>query len=152
MADTLHGMAQALLARAVMGFIADGNPPPSRQTVYMSPIPADCEQIAVLFSGWTPWPGSDGPESCMRSRWLGGFSVIVTRCTPAKLKGAGMKAQFPATEEMSAAAKIASDDAESLLALVAGLDEVASVDIIVGAPAGGLQTVELNVSIPAGGV
>lgn len=153
MSDTLYGMAESLLGLVVSTFNAEGVTPPSRQVVYMSPIPADCEQVAVLFSGWDPYPSPEGPQSCVRFRWLANFSVIVTRCTPAIVKNAGgMRPTAPSVDMMKAAAKIASDDAECLLTAVLGLDEVGGVGIITGPPSGGLQTVELNLQIPAGGI
>lgn len=151
--ETLHGMATTLLGMVVNQLIADGNPGPSRHIVYMSPIPADCAQVAVLMSGWLTYPGVDGPTSCLNARWIADLSVIITRCTPAMVKNPGMgKDVVPSPEKMAAAAKIASDDAESLLAVLGTVGEAGGISLNVQSPQGGLQTVELNLQIPVGAI
>lgn len=149
--ESLYGMASRLLELVKSTFLGRGNPLPERETVYMTPIPADCEQVAVLFSGWNPTPGMDGPMTCENFRWMGDFSIIVTRCTPA-VAAKTTKTLTPETEKMSTAARMSSDDAEAFLEVLQGIGEFANPSVIVQSPMGGFQTVEFNVSIPAGGI
>lgn len=142
--DTLSGMGEALLDLVGQAAVARGVALPARQTVYMAPIPADCEQVAVLFSGWNPTPGLEGPTDCRTFRWLAGYSVIITRCTPAVQRGKGLVAP----EAMTEAARIASADSEVLLEVVNRLDEVGpDLSVVANPPHGGFQTVELNVQL-----
>lgn len=152
MDETLYGMAERLLQLVKDCFRDGGVELPPREVIYTSPIPADCEQVAVLFSGWDTYPGADGPTQCFNMRWLADFSIIVTRKTPAmpKVVRAGATAAAPDPEKMRAAAKISSDDAEALLCVVRTVDEVSNVSLITGSPQGGLQTVELNLQVPVG--
>ncbi|MGV1079720.1 MAG: hypothetical protein ACOYD1_07690 [Candidatus Nanopelagicales bacterium] len=146
--STLYGMATHLLGLVESVYQSEGVGLPERRVLYMSPIPADCEQVAVLFTGWSPYPTFDGPVSCQRYRWMGDFSVIVTRCTPAMAKGT--KNLTPPAEKMSDAALLASTDAEMMLKVLEHIEEFATPQVIVQSPTGGLQTTELNVQIPAG--
>lgn len=152
MDESLYGMAERLLELVKGCFRDEGVELPPREVIYTSPIPADCEQVAVLFSGWDTYPGVDGPTQCFNLRWLADFSVIVTRKTPAmpKVARGGTTAAAPDPEKMMAAAKVSSDDAEALLRVVQTVDEVSSVSLITGSPQGGLQTVELNLQVPVG--
>lgn len=148
---TLVLMGQDIMQRALSCFTAQGVVPPNRQVVYMAPIPADCEQIAVLFSGWTPMPFLEGLTHCDTYRWIANFSVVITRCTPAIAVGK-MNKTAPTPEQMLKAAEIASADAEVLLCLVAAIDEVGpELEILTPAPQGGMQTVELTLQVPAYG-
>ena len=81
--STLYDMGRRLLELTVDIMHGAGAIVPERQLVYMAPIPADCEQVAVLFSGWTPYPQQEGPSSCSSYQRLAGFSVIITRKSPA---------------------------------------------------------------------
>lgn len=152
MDETLFGMASRLLALVESTFLSDGMTLPERRVVYPAPIPADCEQVAVLFTGWATFPGADGPEQCINMRWLADLSVIITRCTPAlpKATRGGSTASPPDPQKMKDAAKIASDDAEGLLHVLQGVGEAGAVSLTTGAPQGGLQTVELNLQVPVG--
>lgn len=147
---TLYEMAQSLLLLAKRALTADGLPCPSRQVIYPAPIPADCEQIAVLYNGWTAYPSGTGATRTENFRWAGGFSVVITRKTPA-MAAPSAKNPTPTPESMKAAALIASRDAEAMLGIVRSLDEYSDVSVVVQAPAGGLQTVELDITIPAAG-
>lgn len=147
---TLYAMAESLLALVKQCFINAGINLPDREVIYPAPIPADCEQVAVLYNGWSEFPASEGATRSENFRWAGGFSVIVTRKTPA-LAPPSSKNPTPTPDAMKAAALVASQDAEVMLAVVRALDEFSEVSVIVQSPAGGLQTVELNVTIPAAG-
>jgi hypothetical protein len=151
--ETLYEMAQALLDIVRAAAVTRGIALPERQLVYPSPIPADCEQVAVLFTGWnpTPMPSPDGTTLCHMWRWVAPFSAIITRCTPAVLgKGKALRQVTP--DQMLAAARIASDDSEVLLEAMNGIGEVgADVSVAANPPSGGFQTVELNVSLISGG-
>jgi hypothetical protein len=152
-AETLEEMGTRLIQRVAEVAVGKGIDLPTRQSFYMAPIPADCEQVAALFTGWNPWPIQDGPTICQPWRWLANFSVIITRCTPA-IPGKGIKAAAHTVpvEKMIAAAKMASDDAEILLAVVNSLNEIgADTSVVTNAPSGGYQTVELNVPLISGG-
>jgi len=146
---TLAQMGQALLDIANQAAVAKGVKLPARQMFYPAPIPADCEQVAALFSGWTPTPAPDGPVVCSTFRWMAGFSLIITRCAP---KGAvQVKSTAPTPAGMMASAQLASDDAEVLLEVVSRLDEVGGdLSVTVAPPSGGMQTVELNVQLLPG--
>lgn len=147
---TLVLMGQDLMARVLSCFTDQGVAPPERQVVYMAPIPADCEQVAVLFSGWTPLPLWDGLAHCDLYRWVANFSIIITRCTPAIGAKSGKVAPVP--DVMLAAAEIASADAEVLLCTVASIGEIGpEIEVLTPAPQGGMQTVELTVQVPAVG-
>lgn len=148
---TLYEMAGALLALVRSIYTTAGESLPERQVIYPAPIPADCEQIAVLFNGWTGFP-SGGSEATRTEmfRWAGGFSVAITRKTPA-LAAPLSKNPTPPVESMKLAALMASKDAEMLLTVVRSLDEFSDVSVVVQAPVGGLQTVELDITIPAAG-
>jgi hypothetical protein len=147
---TLVLMAQDLMTRTLSCFTGKGVVPPTRQVIYMAPIPADCEQVAVMFSGWTPMPPWVDLTHCDIYRWVANFSVIITRCTPANWTKGGKV--LPDPEQMLRAAEIASADAEVLLCLVASVDEIGpAVQILTPSPQGGMQTVELTIEIPAVG-
>lgn len=142
--DTLAEMGEVLLDICRSAAVAKGVPLPARQVVYMTQIPADCEQVAAIFSGWTPFPIPEGPTICLPFRWQAGFSVLITRCTPAVQKTKNP----PTPEKMLEAAKIASADSEVLLELVNRLNEIGSdVGITAMAPSGGFQTTELTVTL-----
>ena len=147
---TLSDMAERLLDVLRAAAVARGVLLPGRQAVYMAPIPADCEQAAVLFTGWNPTPQPDGPTVCMPWRWMAPMSVIITRCTPAMpiaTRGKATTAAPPA-EKMTAAARIASADSEVMLEVLNRLDEIgADVSVVANPPSGGFQTVELNVQL-----
>lgn len=147
---TLVLMGQDLMQRVLSCFTSQGVIAPTRQIVYMAPIPVDCEQVAVLFSGWTPMPPWDGLEHCDAYRWVGNFTVSISRCTPAIGAKSGKIAPTP--DSMLQAAQIASADAEVLLCTVASLDEIGpEIELLTPAPQGGFQTVELTVQVPAVG-
>lgn len=143
--DTLSEMGEVLLDMLRSAAVTKGVTLPGRQVVYMSQIPADCEQAAVVFSGWSPYPVPEGPTICLPFRWQAGFSVILTRCTPAiPPKGK----TYPSAEKMLEAAKLASADSEVLLELVNRLDEIGSdVGIVAQAPQGGFQSTELTITL-----
>jgi hypothetical protein len=75
--------------------------------------------------------------------------VIITRLTPAKPSASG---DLPKASDLRSAAAMASEDAELLLEVVGGLDEIAG-DVLIATPAaeGGLQSVTLQVRTPAFG-
>jgi len=150
--DTLAGMGASLLDIVVASAAGLSVALPGRQIVYMAPIPADCEQVAVLFNGWTPWPLQIGPTVRERPfRWMAGFSVAITRNSPAVPAKQGLK-KAVTPDAMMAASRIASDDSEVLLGAVGRLAEVGpDLTVVAHAPQGAMQTVELNVQLfPSG--
>ncbi len=148
--DDLFGMAEELMARMESCFLAKGLDLPGRKLIYMSPIVQDCEQAAVVFSGWTPNPPWENTITCDNFRWMAGFSCLVTRCTPALPSKDGKIP--PSMAKVREAAKIASADAEAMLCVVSTLGEIGpELQVITHAPLGGLQTVELIVTLPAAG-
>lgn len=144
---TLESMCQDLLALVEQAAVSLGVTLPERRLIYMAPMPADCPQVAVLMGGWTPEPQWDGLAVCPPGRWVAQLGVAITRVTPAKPSPSG---ELPRVSDMNAAARIASQDAEVLLEVVAGLGEVAG-DVMVETPAaeGGLQSATLVVRVPA---
>lgn len=145
---TLYEMAENLLARTVQAFAQRGVELPGRQIVYIAPLPVDCEQVAILISGWVPDPPPDGLTVCQAFRWCGTFDIVVSRASPAIPKGRSA----PTAEQMQSSARIASEDAECVLAVVRGLGEIGpDFTFAVGAPQGGYQTVVCSVQIPAVG-
>ena len=147
--ETLFLMAENLLERVNACALQHGVVLPSRQVIYTSPIPADCEQVAILFDGWMADQTWDITIHCNAFRWMGGFSVVITRCTPAvpSKKGAA-----PTVDQMRSAALLASRDADVLTCVVTSLDEIGpEMQIVTQAPNGGYQTTELDVRIPAFG-
>lgn len=158
--ETLEEMAHALLELIRAAALAKGITLPARQGVYMAPIPADCEQVIVLVTGWNPTPAGDttGTVICKPWRWLAPMSVIITRCTPAipgktsKIAGQQAALKMVTPDQLNAAAKLASDDAEVCLEAVNRLGEIGGdTSIVANPPSGGFQTVELNVSLVSGG-
>jgi hypothetical protein len=146
--DTLAGLGASLLQVITASAAGLQVVLPSRQIVYMAPIPADCEQVAVLFNGWTPWPVQIGPTVRERPfRWMAGFSVAITRNSPAVPAKQGLK-KAVSPDAMIAASRIASDDCEVLLGAVGRLSEVGpDLTVVAHAPQGAMQTVELNVQL-----
>jgi hypothetical protein len=145
-ATTLYETALVLLADVVSCLQQQGLSPPGRQVVYMGTIPADCEQVAVVFGGYIPEPAFDGMTFCSNYRWAGTFSVIITRCTPAL---PGKNGVAPSAALMNAAAEIASKDAEALVCLVDTVGEHGGdVAINTAAPSGGMQTVSVDIRLP----
>jgi hypothetical protein len=148
---TLFTMAEALMARLVGAMTSVGVSVPARQVLYMSPIPADCEQIAVMFSGYAPQPPWDGVYPCQVPMWMGQFSIAITRkCTPAMPTKAGAA---PSAVAMTEAAQMASDDAEALLALANGLEGGLGPEFLLETPPpqGGMQSVVMSIQVPAFG-
>ena len=147
--DTLYAMGEAMLHRVQACALELGLTLPERQVIYMSPIPADCEQVAVLFNGWSADQNWETTIHCNAFRWIAGFSVVVTRCTPAM---PSKKGATPTPDQMMAAAKLASDDAELMLCVLSTVDEIGTgLGVVTQAPQGGYQSVELDVSIAAFG-
>lgn len=145
---TLYQMAEMILNRTRQAFEERGVLLPNRQIIYMSPLPVDCEQLAVLISGWLPMPGWEGAIRCQNIRWAGQFSVVVSRATTAMPKGN----KAPSPEMMNKAAQIGSEDAEAILAMVGGLGELGQdFALEIGAPQGGFQTVLADIQVPAFG-
>lgn len=145
---TLYEMAEMLLNRARQSFEQLGILLPARQIIYLAPLPVDCDQLAVLISGWVPTPGFEITMSCSTVRWMGQFDIIVSRTSPAIPKGN----KAPSTEQMNQAARIASNDMDGLLDVVRGLGEIgAEFQLETAAPQGGYQTSAASLQIPAFG-
>lgn len=144
---TLYGLAGALMNMALQALADNGLAVPARQVVYIGQIPADCEQLAVVFDGWSPTPPQDGMVVCQTYRWGASFTVLVTRsCVP----GITNAKSLPKAVDMSRTAEIASNDAEALLDVVsmAGEHDGGSVAVSITPPQGGLQSTMLNITVP----
>lgn len=149
--STLYEVADALLDLTVATFADSGLSLPSRQVVYLSPIPADCEQVAVLLSDYSADPPQDGMVNCIQYQWVGNFTVLVTRCTPAVSVQKGKSVGPPSETEMRAAAEAGSKDAEALLQVVQAVGlHGGEVSIMCEPPAGGLQSTVLTLRVPVG--
>jgi hypothetical protein len=145
---TLYEMATNILQRTVQAFAERGVELPSRQMVYIAPLPVDCEQLSVLISGWVPDPPPVELTACQAFRWCGNFDIVVSRVSPAIPRGS----KAPTVDQMNEASRIAAEDAECVLAVVRGLGEIGpEFSFVVGAPQGGFQTVVCSVQIPAAG-
>lgn len=146
---TLVSMAREILAALEQVALSAGVDLPDRRVVYMTPLPADCAQAGVLFSGWQLENTNDDMVVCQNERWLGRFSVLITRNSPA-IPADEQNPKPPSTAKMLQAAMIASQDAELLISLLSGLGEVSgSATIETPATEGGLQSVLLSVLLPA---
>lgn len=145
-APTLYDMASGLLELTKQALVEAGLPVPARQVIYTGQIPADCEQLAVVFGGWGPTPPADGMVVCQSYRWAADFTVLITRkCVP----GITATKTIPSAADMSATAKRSSDDAEALLDVVSMVGEHGGdVAVSTAAPAGGLQSVILEINLP----
>ncbi len=149
MVGGLYEMAQELLSRIVDSAARLGTALPERRFVYASPVPADCPQVCVLMIGWTPTVVWDNFISCQTFKWAGQFSLVITRKCPAL---PGREGQAPPAASMNASGRISSDDADILVGVVQGLGEIGpEMTLLVGAPEGGLQSVELTVTLPVFG-
>lgn len=144
---SLFGMAKEILAVAEQSLLQLGLPLPARRFVYPSPVAVDCEQLAVVFSGWSVQPPLTESTSCSAFRWFGMFGVGISRPTPA-LQGSR---SAPTVDAMEAAALLSSNDAEALLLVAAGFVELADISLQTPAPEGGYQTTSLSVMVPAFG-
>lgn len=145
--STAYEIAEDLLGIVEQQALQNGVSLPERKVIYTSPIPADCEQVAVLLSGWQI-PGDTGQlMNCIVAPWVATLSVIITRCTPAMPKG--NKGAAPPEDAMKAAAEMASTDAELFRDVMAALSPrpFQSPSIVIQSPVGGLQTVELSLSL-----
>jgi hypothetical protein len=146
---TLMSMCQEVLARLRNVAAEAGIKLPDRQFVHMTTAPLDCEQVAVVFNGWVGEPAVQDMVVCTQFRWCAQIGVAISRCTPAI---PGRTSAAPKVEQMNAAAQIASDDAELLIALAMGFGEFgADLNITAQEPEGGYQAVTLSVRLPAFG-
>ena len=148
--DTLHAMATELLVR-LQGCAAQlGVRLPERQFTFMSPVPVDCAQVAVVASGYQPMPLWVDLIVCSEFRWCGQFHIVISRKTCAMPTANG--SQAPSAANMSEALKLASDDAEVLLLLVQTVREIGpQMTLETPAPEGGYQSVILHILIPVTG-
>lgn len=145
---TLASMAEGLLRRLVSVARQAGVDLPTRQVIYMTTVPMDCAQVAVLFNGWQAEPASADMTTCGVTRWAARFGVGISRPSGAVPDRSG---QPPSAASMSAAAAVSSQDAELLLELLQGIGEfLGDVIIETGAPEGAFQSTTLSVVIPAG--
>lgn len=146
---TLYSMAQEILTRLNQVAAGAGVDLPSRQFVYPTTVPADCEQVVVVIGGWSLAPVPSGFQDCLNAKWVGQFGVGITRCSPAI---PSKNIPVPSVAKMNEAAAQSSDDAELLLMLVAGLGEMGPDTLVVTQePEGGFQAVTLTVSLAAFG-
>lgn len=146
---TLMTMATEILARLNQIAAGAGVELPTRQFVYPTSVPADCEQVVVVIGGWGLSPVPSGLTDCLTAKWVGQFGVGITRCSPAVPT---RTEPIPPVAKMSAAAQIAADDAELLLQLVSVLGEMGpDTAVLTQEPEGAYQSVTLTVSLPAFG-
>lgn len=147
---TLMTMAQQILTtlEGVARSAAVELPP--RRVIYMTPMPADCAQIGVLFSGWEMENDGGTMMNCQTARWVGRFTILITRDSPA-VPSNTTPPKPPAPEKMIAAAEIAAQDAEILISLLQVFTEMAGATIETPAAEGGLQSVVATVLLPAFG-
>jgi hypothetical protein len=145
-APTLYDIAGALMDITKQALTENGLPIPNRQVIYVGSIPADCEQLAVVFDSWNPAPAQEGMVVCQTYRWGAAFTILITRkCAPVLTSGK----TIPSAADMGGAAKVASDDAEALLDVVANVGEHdGSVSVTLGPPSGGLQSSILEITVP----
>lgn len=147
---TLMSMCQEILARLQACADGRGMLLPDRQFVYMTSVPIDCEQVAVMFGGWVGDPPAGGMVTCLNFRWCAQIGVAIGRCTPA-IPNRGTTSA-PPVGKMNAAAQIASDDAELLIELVSTFGEIgADMTLTTPEPDGGYQAVLLTCTLPAYG-
>lgn len=148
---TAFSMAQTLLQLLNASAASLGVVLPERQFVYPSPVPADCEQAAVLVENWSPNPplGDQLDQCWATSYWVVKFGVIISRLTCAV--PVGKTAPRPTAASMTEAMRIASDDAEVFRDLISRLPERGQLDINFHAPAGMIQTTELLLTLRADG-
>lgn len=123
---------------------------PERRVIYMTPMPADCAQVGVLFSGWEMENNDGGMINCQTARWLGRFTVLITRNSPAIPSGTQPPTP-PTAAQMIAAADMAAGDAELMISLLQSFAEIAGAAIQTPSVEGGLQSVVLTVLLPAFG-
>lgn len=122
---------------------------PERQMIYLSPVPFDCPLVAVVMEGLFPLPSIEGELiACRTFAWTLRLGVVIARTTCAVPTG---RATMPTDELMTEAARIASGDAEVLRGVLDGLDEAGDMTITFKPPEGGLQAVELLLTIRADG-
>jgi len=146
---TLMTMAQEILVRLNQIAAGAGLRLPTRQFVYPTAVPADCEQVVVVIGGWGLSPIPTGLTDCLTAKWVGQFGIGITRCSPA-VPSKGQP--IPSPEKMNAAAEMASEDAELMLQLVSALGEMGpETAVITQEPEGGFQSVALTVSLAAFG-
>src|SRR6478609_9979573 len=128
---TLMTMAQEVLVRLRNAAAESGVKLPTRQFVYPTGVPADCEQVAVIIGGWVGAPPQEGLTNCIRFRWCAQIGVVISRCTPAMPTARTSSA--PPVEKMNQAAEIASADAELLLRVISGFGEMGA-DVVLTTP------------------
>jgi hypothetical protein len=143
-------MAQEVLARLRNSAVELGVTLPTRQFIYPTGVPIDCEQVAVVFGGWVIDPPQEGMTMCMRFRWCAQIGIAIGRCTPAVPTRGSTSA--PPMDRMMAAAQISSADAELLIHTVSTFGEIgADLSLTTPEPEGGFQAVQLQVTLPAFG-
>lgn len=149
-ADGAYVMADEILTR--MNTIARqrGITLPDRQIIYPAAIPEDCEQVAIMLTGWQPTVvGDDYGGGCLRFKWAANFSITIIRCSPAIMDKRG---KMPTAEAMNESGLIASNDSDILVDLVNSFTEFGpEFALVAAAPEGGFQGVQLTVSLPQTG-
>lgn len=143
---TLYSMAQNLATLLDNVAAQQGVALPERRVTYMAPAVADCPQVAILIGGWLMEPQPEGLINCVNIRWAAQLGIVITRSSPAVPTASG---DYPKPDSLARAAQIASADAELLLGVVLGLDEVADVLVQTPAAEGGLQSATLALRTPA---
>ncbi len=149
-ADGAYVMAEEILVR--MNNIARMRDItlPSRQVIYPASIPTDCEQVAIMLTGWSPTVvGEDYGGGCLRFKWAANFAITIIRCSPAVMD---KRNKMPSAQEMNRSGLIASNDSDILVDLVNTFSEFGpEFSLIAAAPEGGFQGVQLTVSLPQTG-
>lgn len=144
-ADGSYAMAKELLRRLNKMAADLGVTVPGRQVVCAGAAVYDCEQVAVMLTGWSPL-GQEGLDNGCNRLWSAGFVIGIIRRAPAVPGDGGRKA--PPVEAVNSGGELASDDCEVLLALASTLEVIGDgLDLTVGIPEGGMQAVLLTVSL-----
>lgn len=142
LADGAYAMGEEILRRINKIAAGVGVTVPDRQVICSGGAAVECEQIAVMLTGWTPM-GNEVSAVCQRI-WGANITVVIIRKAPAMPDQGGRRAASPAAVNDGGA--LASNDADILVALADTLDVVGDgLLVTIQAPEGGYQATELAV-------
>jgi len=149
-ADGAYAMASEILARMNTIALRRQVTLPERQVIYPASIPTDCEQVAIMFTGWQPTVTVENyGGGCIRFKWAANFAITIIRCSPAVMD---KRNKLPGPAAMNASGLIASNDSDILVDLTNTFAEIGpEFSLVAAAPEGGFQGVQLTVSIPQAG-
>lgn len=142
LADGAYAMGEEILRRINKIAAALGVTVPDRQVICSGGAAVECEQVAVMLTGWVPM-GQELAVPCQRL-WGANVSVVIIRNAPAIPTQSGRRA--PTADAINTGGVLASNDADILVELADTLDVVGDgLLVTIGAPEGGFQTTELAV-------